>query len=44
MSEDSSINANIAVRKDSNIHSLADLKGKKVALPRNVYATVFHIY
>ncbi|CAB5585810.1 ABC transporter substrate-binding protein [Providencia hangzhouensis] len=37
MSEDSSINANIAVRKDSNIHSLADLKGKKVALPRGTY-------
>lgn len=37
MSEDSSINANIAVRKDANIHSLADLKGKKIALPRGTY-------
>ncbi|MFP4947646.1 ABC transporter substrate-binding protein [Providencia hangzhouensis] len=37
MSEDSSINANIAVRKESNIHLLADLKGKKVALPRGTY-------
>lgn len=37
MSEDSDINANIAVRKESNIHSLADLKGKKVALPRGTY-------
>lgn len=37
MSEDSSINANIAVRKDTNIHSFADLKGKKIALPRGTY-------